>query len=153
MILDFSFHTFPHIVHHILLYLNTVQLTNIISNISAFYLLVALLSCFVSRSNSWISSQRKLSRHQFSSLSKNIFLLSPQPYQQNTSNLNMKRVAQAVDRNFDVKACWSKAGIGTSILLQQRTQNNKGFKIALDLGWYVLYIMYCFNHPPIEILC
>ena len=65
----------------------------------------------------------------------------------------MKRVAQAVDRNFDVKACWSKAGIGTSILLQQRTQNNKGFKIALDLGWYVLYIMYCFNHPPIEILC
>jgi len=38
-------------------------------------------------------------------------------------------------RQFDVKACWSKAGIGTSIVLQQRSENNKGFKLVFDLGW------------------
>jgi len=38
-------------------------------------------------------------------------------------------------RLFDVKACWSKAGIGTSIVLQQRSENKKGFKLVFDLGW------------------
>lgn len=38
-------------------------------------------------------------------------------------------------RSFDVKACWSKAGIGTSIVIQQRSDTNKGFQIVFDLGW------------------
>jgi hypothetical protein len=42
-----------------------------------------------------------------------------------------------VGRHFEVKACWSKAGIGTSIILQQKSDNsdNKGFKLVFDLGW------------------
>eukprot|EP00557_Chaetoceros_sp_GSL56_P006772 CAMPEP_0176493448 /NCGR_PEP_ID=MMETSP0200_2-20121128/9554_1 /TAXON_ID=947934 /ORGANISM="Chaetoceros sp., Strain GSL56" /LENGTH=378 /DNA_ID=CAMNT_0017891111 /DNA_START=137 /DNA_END=1273 /DNA_ORIENTATION=- len=40
-----------------------------------------------------------------------------------------------VGRHFEVKACWSKAGIGTSILLQQKSDNDsKGFKLVFDLG-------------------
>ena len=35
--------------------------------------------------------------------------------------------------SFDVKACWSKAGIGTCFVLQEMTQ--KKFDIVFDIGW------------------
>ncbi len=44
-----------------------------------------------------------------------------------------KKVQQM--RMFDVKACWSQAGVGTSFVLEERTENNKGFNIVFDLGW------------------
>jgi len=37
-------------------------------------------------------------------------------------------------RMFDVKACWSQAGVGTSFVLEERAENNKGFNIVFDLG-------------------
>jgi hypothetical protein len=40
-----------------------------------------------------------------------------------------------VGRQFEIKACWSKAGIGSSIVLQQKSDNDKGFKLVFDLGW------------------
>ncbi len=37
--------------------------------------------------------------------------------------------------SFDVKACWSKAGIGTCFVLEE--VNHKKFDIVFDIGWYV----------------
>ena len=35
--------------------------------------------------------------------------------------------------SFDVKACWSKAGVGTCFVLEET--NHKKFQVVFDLGW------------------
>jgi hypothetical protein len=35
--------------------------------------------------------------------------------------------------SFDVKSCWSKAGIGTCFVLEETT--HKKFQLVFDLGW------------------
>ena len=35
--------------------------------------------------------------------------------------------------SFDVKSCWSKAGVGTCFVLEET--NHKKFQVVFDLGW------------------
>ena len=38
---------------------------------------------------------------------------------------------------FNIKACWSKAGVGTCIVLEQTSMSKKKMRLVFDLGWLV----------------
>ena len=50
-----------------------------------------------------------------------------------TKSKNNNTMKPQLPPSFDVKACWSKAGIGTCFVLQEMTQ--KKFEIVFDIGW------------------
>ncbi len=56
-------------------------------------------------------------------------------HQQSIVKMETSKKSTSSLPSFDVKACWSKAGIGTCFVLEETT--HKKFDIVFDIGWYV----------------
>ena len=50
-----------------------------------------------------------------------------------SSSSSPKKKFDSLLPSFDIKACWSKAGIGTCFVLEETTY--KKFDIVFDIGW------------------